>query len=242
MKTFFIKFLSISIMLIGIASSCNNNFDVTDVTLNHETLTLTVNETETLIATVLPADATNKELIWESSDPKVVYVDNTGKITALAEETATITVTTADGGKKASCEVIVSEYTHEYINTLPGTKWKLEGIFDSETDTLIKELEPKGCDECFIFVFMTDSTFYGRTVNNSLGDGKYEFDSKTGNYEIISFIITLVGEMGDGYLYSQILAHNRFFTVEDTNRRILCLTFNDGNNYLKYTEITDYGY
>ena len=107
MKTLLSKFFSILIILIALLSSCNNNIDVTGVTLNNETLTLTVNETATLIATVLPADATNQELIWESSDSKVVYVDNTGKITALAEETATITVTTADGGKTASCEVIV---------------------------------------------------------------------------------------------------------------------------------------
>jgi len=135
------KFLSIAIMLITLASSCNKNIEVTDVILNPETLTLTVNETATLIATVLPADATNKELIWESSDPSVVSVDNSGKITALAEETATITVTTVDGGKKASCVVTVEE-EDIYPIVLPITEYKLYPLYPCFWINWVDKLSP----------------------------------------------------------------------------------------------------
>ena len=119
------KFLSIAIMLITLASSCNKNIEVIGVTLNHETLILSVSETETLKATVLPADATNKELIWKSSNPNVVSVDNTGKITALAADTATITVTTVDGGKKAGCVVTVKEELANLIFNVNGVSFKM---------------------------------------------------------------------------------------------------------------------
>ena len=81
---------------------------VTGVSLNQTTATLIAGEALQLTATVAPADATNKNVTWSSSSPTVASVDATGKITALAAGTATITVTTEDGNKTATCAVTVN--------------------------------------------------------------------------------------------------------------------------------------
>ncbi len=83
---------------------------VTGVTLAPTTATLTLGETETvtLTATVLPGDATDKSVTWSSSDETVATVGNDGVVTAVAPGTATITVTTTDGAKTATCAVTVA--------------------------------------------------------------------------------------------------------------------------------------
>ena len=82
---------------------------VSSVTLNKVSLQLTKGESEALSAAVFPADATDKSVHWESDNTDVADVDNTGNVTAKAKGTATITVTTTDGGKTASCSVTVVE-------------------------------------------------------------------------------------------------------------------------------------
>ena len=79
---------------------------VTSVTLDKTDLTLDVNDTEKLTATVNPNDATNKTVTWKSDKPEIVEVDSNGNVTAKAAGTATITAT-ADG-KSASCKVTVN--------------------------------------------------------------------------------------------------------------------------------------
>jgi hypothetical protein len=61
----------------------------------------------TLVATVSPEDATNRNVTWRSTEPGIVSVDERGRIHALAAGEATIEVTTEDGGKKAACTVVV---------------------------------------------------------------------------------------------------------------------------------------
>ena len=80
---------------------------VTGVSLDKTELSLTVGDTETLTATVAPANAANQSVTWASSAPSVATVDAAGKVTAVGAGTATITVTTVDGGKTAACTVTV---------------------------------------------------------------------------------------------------------------------------------------
>lgn len=80
---------------------------VTGVSLSATSLTLTEKETTTLTATVEPADAANQKVTWSSSASAVTTVDANGKVTAVGAGTAVITVTTADGGKTATCKVTV---------------------------------------------------------------------------------------------------------------------------------------
>ena len=83
---------------------------VTGVSLNKGTTTIAEGETETLVATITPANALDQAVTWSSSDESVVTVSSAGIVTAVGEGTATITVTTHDGGYTATCAVTVVPY------------------------------------------------------------------------------------------------------------------------------------
>ena len=85
-----------------------NPIGVSKITLNRTSQTLSKGKTFTLVATVKPANATNKTLTWTSSNPKVATVDKNGKVTALKNGTTTITCKSANG-KKATCTVTVKK-------------------------------------------------------------------------------------------------------------------------------------
>ena len=80
---------------------------VESVSLNQESVTLTEGETVQLVATVLPQNATNKNISWSATGNGIVSVDD-GLVEALSEGTSTVTVTTADGSKTAQCTVTVN--------------------------------------------------------------------------------------------------------------------------------------
>ncbi|WP_455621500.1 Ig-like domain-containing protein [Parabacteroides sp.] len=82
---------------------------VEEITLNLTSATLERGESLRLIATVSPADADDTSVRWSTSDPAIADVDQTGLVLALSAGNATITATTNDGGKSASCEVTVNE-------------------------------------------------------------------------------------------------------------------------------------
>lgn len=95
---------------------------VSSVSLNFTSVTLLIGNSETLIATVLPSNAMDKNVTWTSSDPNVASVDQAGKVTAIKEGDATITASA--GGKTASCSVtVVKDYldlVHKVTVTLTG--------------------------------------------------------------------------------------------------------------------------
>lgn len=80
---------------------------VTGVTLNKSTSTIVEGSSDDLDATVAPANASNPNVNWSSSNPAIATVGNEGLVSAVAEGTATITATTVDGGFTASCVVTV---------------------------------------------------------------------------------------------------------------------------------------
>ena len=84
------------------------NYKVTGVSLNTDSLSLEVGESETLTATITPSNATDQNVTWSSNNESVATVGTSGKVTAIKAGTATITATAADGsGKSASCSVTV---------------------------------------------------------------------------------------------------------------------------------------
>lgn len=90
----------------GAKPSDSTAVSVTEVRLNASALSLNVGETQTLTATVVPANATNPAVAWASSAPGVASVLN-GTVTAQSQGAATITAT-AEGGKLAACAVTVN--------------------------------------------------------------------------------------------------------------------------------------
>lgn len=97
----------------GKTASCKvkvvDRIAVTEVSLDKGEVKLKVGEVQVLKAAVKPADATNRNVSWASGDEAIATVDENGKVTAKAEGQTTITVTTEEGGKTASCKVIVEK-------------------------------------------------------------------------------------------------------------------------------------
>ena len=91
----------------GLAESLDDSviYKVTKVELNKTSLTLDVNESETLTATITPSNATDKSVTWESSDTNIATVEN-GKVTAVGAGNTTIKATV--DGKSATCTVTVT--------------------------------------------------------------------------------------------------------------------------------------
>ena len=97
----------------GLTASCivsvtQKIVPVNGVSLNYNELELSVGDSEDLIAKVLPTNATNKEVIWSSTDEEVASVDENGKVTALKVGETMVTVTTVDGGYKDYCIIKVT--------------------------------------------------------------------------------------------------------------------------------------
>ena len=112
---------------------------VTSVSLDKTSLGLTEGDTETLTATVEPSDATNKNVTWSTSDASIATVTD-GVVTAVAPGTATITVTTEDGNKAATCAVTVTAATVPVTGvTLNKTSTSL---YVGDTETLTPTITP----------------------------------------------------------------------------------------------------
>lgn len=86
----------------------NPEIPATGITISKSETSLKIGESEDLTATITPDNATNKKVTWSSSDESVATVVN-GKVTAKRKGTATITATSEDGGKTATCVVTVTE-------------------------------------------------------------------------------------------------------------------------------------
>ena len=83
---------------------------VISVSLNKSSLSLAIGGSETLTATIQPENATNKHVKWTSNNENVATVSSEGKVTAKTVGTTTITATTVDGGKTASCTITVATF------------------------------------------------------------------------------------------------------------------------------------
>ena len=107
-----------------ICVKCNydKTIKVSSVSLNKTNITLNLDETEMLIATVLPQDASSKEVIWSSSNSAIVSVDN-GMIVAIDKGVAEITATV--GNTSATCRVTVVDPYEAFSFSLVGNSYTL---------------------------------------------------------------------------------------------------------------------
>ena len=153
----------------------------TNVSLNAGSLQLTKGTSKTLTATVSPANATDKSVVWSSSNSSVAKVDSNGKVTAVGNGTATITAKTTTGNKTASCTVTVS--------TLPSAvslNKTTASLKKGETLTLSATVSPS--DASNKSVVWSSSNTSVATVNSSgkvtaVGNGTATITAKstTGN-------------------------------------------------------------
>lgn len=107
-NVFSLGLLAVATTLIAF-SSCkpaNEVKAVTGITLSETSKKLTVGEAFALTATVEPADATDKNIVWTSENTEIATVDD-GNVIGVASGTTEIKATTRDGGKTATCTVTV---------------------------------------------------------------------------------------------------------------------------------------
>ncbi len=114
--------------MIWYISGSNVYSSVSGVSLSTYNIVLSENgQSYRLSTSVLPANATNKNVRWTSSNESVATVDGSGLITPHKAGTAKITVTTEDGNKTATCNVTVTktqtvDSTSQNMQTTPTTK------------------------------------------------------------------------------------------------------------------------
>ena len=111
---------------------------VTSVSVSPKTASLMAGSSLQLVATISPSNATNKNVTWTSSNDAVATVDATGRVLAVGGGSATITVTTVDGGKVATFNVTVFEIAVTSV-TLNTTA---ESIFIGDTLQLTATVNP----------------------------------------------------------------------------------------------------
>ena len=155
----------------------NNDTPVTGVALNKEFLTLSLEDTETLVATIQPKNATNQTLIWESSIPAIASVTGYGLITALNPGKTTILVRTADGNKMATCEVTVKKVETKEDLLTQENGWKLtaatsDPAYESHSKYKIYDL----FDGFFFDCELDDILFFLKNKSQVLNYGKYLCD------------------------------------------------------------------
>ena len=118
--------------------------EVSKVQLNHDNAELLAGDSMRIIATVEPGNATDKTLVWSSSNEKIATVDENGNVSALTPGKATITAKSGD--ITATCVITVNEKKSE---TLPASSVKLNKTSlsldkDGSEVLSIIELLPKG--------------------------------------------------------------------------------------------------
>jgi len=141
--------------------------DVENVTLDKHAITLEEDSTQTLIATVLPVDATNKAVTWASTNTAVATVEN-GVVTAVAPGTAKISVTSdADETKTDTCVVTVTG-ADLILDFTSNTNWKFP------TSKTVDEGSYTSGDYTVKVAGSTENGFYFVSDDNCLLVGKQD--------------------------------------------------------------------
>ena len=134
----------------------NPTIPVTSLSIDKTSLSLIVGNTSKITATVSPSDATNKTVNWTSSNTSVATVDSNGLVTAKSAGSATITVTTIDGGYKKTANVTVSTQTPSTI--------KVQSV---SLDRYIVTLETGSKTHLTASIYPSDATNKGVTWTSS---------------------------------------------------------------------------
>ena len=159
---------------------------VTGVKLDQTTLTLDAGDSAQLTATVQPTNATNKSVTWSANNSNVSV--SGGKVTAKTAGSSVVTVTTADGGYTAQCNVTVNESTATDHTELASLSLDGNCYFDTEimpdenTNTKAKWNLQSGTtyiagarDDNYKFGYTCTDNFYAvrGTVNSSAKPANY---------------------------------------------------------------------
>ena len=141
-----------------------SDVSVTGVLVSPGSLTLGLNEIQTLTATVSPTDATNKLVDWSSSDSGVVSVNPSGQIEGLSAGVATITATSVDGSFTSTSTVTVD-------NSFSGLT--LDSVSDQqgiEGSNVSLQLSSSGGSPSETFTYTAQGLPNGLTIDSNTGE------------------------------------------------------------------------
>ena len=176
---------------ISSSASLETSIAVTSVSLNESSLEISIDDSSvTLTATVLPENATNKNVTWSSSDTSIIAVVD-GHIMPVGSGTAIITVETEDGKKTAQCTITVNEPITIPDYVMHGlfygeTKWTDKPMFinpASTTEYMIQGVSLHEDDEFKIHMY--GDTWYGYSdIKNSVKSGLVTAASSDNNIKV----------------------------------------------------------
>ena len=196
----------------GVSAKCEitvkeKAISVTGIALNNTSLSLSEGEEFTLVATVTPDSATNKEVTWTSDNEAVATVSADGVVRAIKAGSANVTVTTVDQGKTASCAITVAEklgaVTGEATNiSCRNAKFSGKANIPQITATNLS----------FGVLYSTSSNVFSGSVTQLVAkdyDASYNFSINSGvlepetTYYYVSYV-----NMNDEVVYGEIKSFN----------------------------------
>ena len=162
---------------------------IESITLSKESLDLFIGQEETILATILPENATNKELEWTSTNNAVATVDN-GQIKALGEGVTEVICKSKNGEVVSKCVITVSPITIESITL---SKESLD-LFIGQEETILAAILPENATNKELEWTSTNNAV--ATVDNgqikALGEGVTEVICKSKNGEVVSKCVITV--------------------------------------------------
>ena len=92
---------------VTVAASAVQLIPLSSVSIVEKDITININKDTALHVVLAPAEACNKDVVWQSNDANIASVNANGKVRAISYGTTYITVTSADGSLKDSCKITV---------------------------------------------------------------------------------------------------------------------------------------
>jgi len=213
----------------------DRSIPVTSIRLKSSTV-IDPGKSEKLVPQFLPSDASNQNIIWESSDSTIAAVEQSGTVTAKSDGASVITVTTIDGNKTAQCSVYVYiqvEQIRLYHNPIIEIDQTMKIVPDiSPTDAFNKEVTWSTSNESVVSV-SPDGVITAKAIGNAVIsvvslDG---LKSDQCNVTVVNKNSVTVTDI-DGNIYSTVRIGNQLWTVENLKTK----TLNDGTPLLYFSK------
>lgn len=256
--------LLFSLILSGVIYSCSGKEDptttstpVTAITLNPTSISLKMGESATISATVSPSSATNKKIIWSSSNASVATVDE-GKVTAKAAGSADIIALSDDSGIKATCTVTVTSdalpYEITYTDPASDDNTSHQYLLDYDANGIIKTISHiwgstidkytyvvSGSTIVVTYLHGSDTYTYLKTLSDGYVKNYSHYNTGTWNY-------TYEYKYNGGYLAeatttpkgSDVMSKEKF-TWSNNNLTTITKDYDDGEDAYSYRIELTYG-
>ena len=210
---------------------------VESISLNKDKFVVNIDEKDVATVTFNPSNATNKNVIWEVSDPEIVRVWN-GEFRGLKEGKVTITAKTEDGGKTATCEVIVRDPNKNYVEqiVLPQSQYivNIDDAVDIEYSCL-----PENSENTKL-VWTTENPEIIRVWDNrfrALQEGVAEVIATTDDGTVEARCKVIVRDPNKTYVEQINIEKEKYFAYENeaVDINYTCLPENSSNTELDWT-------